>query len=323
MTRMLRTALAGAPPVLLLLTACVSVRPLEEIHADSGAELIRIENGAVHVEQAGRGEPVLLIHGFGASTYSWREVMPDLAQRYRVVALDLYGFGWTERPDDLSRYTRDGQVELILQVLEALDIASTHLIGHSYGGSICMALVADHPERVRSMVLVDSAAVDYPMKRRKWFSGVGLFNYTYVRGIALRAEFVEKAMTAAYYDDTLVTDELVDAYLRRLRVEGAARGFRGLSRPLPPDERPRGDIRYEDLDIPILMLWGAQDELITSDVGRHHADLFPDARFVAIEGAGHSPMEERPLDFVQTVTAFIDGIETSQPGTEVASSADR
>lgn len=318
-----RLSALGASLALCLLAACVPVKPLEQLHPDPDNHLLRIDDTNVYVEQSGRGEPVLLIHGFGASTYSWRMVIPELAENYRVVALDLYGFGWTERPDDWNRYTRDGQVELILGVMDALEIDTAHFVGHSYGGSISMALAADHPDRVRSMVLVNSAAVDYPMNRRKWFARVGLFNFAYVRGLALRQGFVERVMGKAYYDDSLVTDELIEAYLDRLRVEGAAQGFRGLSRPLPESQRPRGNIRYEDLDVPTLLLWGAQDELITIDVGRYHAQFFPDIQFVAIEGAGHAPMEERPAEFVGVVLEFLDSLAHRDTPSRLASSLDR
>jgi len=322
MARLLRFFVLGTPLVPLLLAACVPVKPLEPYQTSPAEKLIRIEDQNIYVEQAGQGEPILLIHGFGGSSFSWRKVMPALAEDYWVVAPDLYGFGWTDRPDDWSRYTRDGQVELILGIMDALGIGRAHLVGHSYGGSISMALAADHPERVRSMVLVDSAAVDYPMNRRKWFARVGLFNFAYVRGLALRQGFVERVMGKAYYDDSMVTDELIEAYLERLRVEGAAQGFRGLSRPLPKSERPRGDIRYEDLDIPSLILWGAQDELITLEVGRYYAQFFPDIRFVPIEGSGHAPMEERPAEFLAQIKAFFEHLAERDSQTRVVSSLD-
>lgn len=314
MARVLQSFLFALPLATCLLSGCVAVRPLEELHARSGEHLIRIDNHAVHAEQAGQGEFVLLLHGFGASTYSWRKVMPKLAEHHRVVAFDLYGFGWTERPEEWGRYTRDGQVELILALMDVLEIDRAHIVGHSYGGSIGMALAADHPERVRSLVLVDAAAIDYPMKRRKWFAAVALFNWVYVRGLLLRTSTVERVVHQVYHDDALVTDELVRGYLDRLCVEGAAVGYRGLTRPLPSSQRPRDDIRYEDLDIPILVLWGAQDQLITAEVGRQHTEQFPNARFVAIDGAGHAPMEEKPAEFLAAVSAFfeeIEGLETS------------
>jgi pimeloyl-ACP methyl ester carboxylesterase len=322
MSRIPRSLFPSAAVALLLLAACVPVQPLEVYRSNPARHLIHIENRNIYVEQAGQGEPVLLIHGFGGSSYSWRKVVPALAEDYWVVALDLYGFGWTDRPDDWSCYTRDGQVELILGVMDALGIDNAHLIGHSYGGSISMALAADHPERVRSMVLVDSAAVNYPMNRRKWFARVSLFNFAYVRGLALRQGFVERVMEKAYYDDSAVTGELVETYLERLRVEGAAHGFRGLSRPLPKSKRPRGDIRYEDLDIPTLILWGAQDELISLEIGRYYAQFFPDARFVSIEASGHAPMEEKPAEFLAQVKSFFEQLEESDSRTPVVSFLD-
>ena len=304
-----------------LLSACVPVKPLEQPHSKVGEQLIRVDERLVYAEQAGDGEPVVLLHGFGASSYSWRMVMPELADQYRVVAIDLYGFGWTERPEDGRPFTRDDQVDLVLGVMDAQGIDSAHIVGHSYGGAIAMALAADHPERVKSMVLVDSAAVDYPMLRRKWFAGVSFFNWIYVRGLALRTGTAERVFERAYYDEGLVTEELVEAYLERLRVEGAARAFRSLSRPLPSSQRPR-EVRYEDLAVPTLVLWGAQDQVVTAEVGRFHADLVPDCRFVAIEGAGHSPMEEKPVEFVEEVVAFFDEIESRSTASVAAASHD-
>jgi 2-hydroxymuconate-semialdehyde hydrolase len=195
--------------------------------------------------------------------------------------------------------------------MDALGIEDAHVIGHSYGGALTMALVAAHPERVRSMVLVDSAAVDYPLNRRKWFAAVPPFNWIYVRGLALRAGSIRRLFERAFYDDALVTEELVEAYLERLRVEGAARAYRGLTRPRPASRWSR-EVRYEELYVPTLVVWGAEDQVANLEQGRAHAELLPDHRFVAIEAAGHSPMEEKPTQFVEAVTAFLADVESSK-----------
>lgn len=299
----------------LALTGCVSVKPLAEAQSGLGDRVVDVDGQRVYVEQDGRGEVIVLLHGFGASSYSWREVVPELARHYRVVAPDLSGFGWTERPEDFHRYTREGQIDMVLGLMDHLGIESAHFVGHSYGGALTMALAGEHPERVRSMVLVNSAAIDYPTERRRWFAGTAPLSYAYVRGLALRPSFIRRLFLRAYYDDSLVTDELVRSYLDRLRVEGAVHGYRGLTRPLHGEERSR-EIRYEDLDVPALVVWGAEDQLATLEMGRSHADLLPNHRFVAIEGAGHAPMEERPEDFLRAVTAFlaeVGRVEGSSP----------
>jgi pimeloyl-ACP methyl ester carboxylesterase len=126
--------------------------------------------------------------------------------------------------------------------------------------------------------------------------------------LALRTGSVRRLFERAYYDDALVTDELVEAYLERLRVEGTARAYRGLTRPRPASQRPR-EVRYEELDVPTLVVWGAEDHVASFEQGRAHAELLPDHRFVAIEAAGHSPMEETPVQFLEAVKAFLEDVD--------------
>src|SRR6266545_2862391 len=153
-------------PFLLACLGCASLRPFAEIrHQEPEDRFLKIGDQLVHVEMAGAGPPLVLVHGFGASTYSWRLVMPALASSFRVIAVDLNGFGYTERPKDPARYTREAQGELVLAVMDSLGFASAHLMGHSYGGGISLWIAWKHPERVRSLVLVDSSAPTYANDR--------------------------------------------------------------------------------------------------------------------------------------------------------------
>src|SRR5947199_312838 len=153
--------LAALTLLALLLLGCVALRSFDEIRREAPAgDFVRVGGQLVHAEQVGDGEPVVLLHGFGASAYSWRKVIPALAQGHRVVAIDLNGFGYTQRPRSRESYTREGQAKLVLDTLDALGIARAHVVGHSYGGGITLYLAARHPERFRSMVLVDWGAHD-------------------------------------------------------------------------------------------------------------------------------------------------------------------
>ena len=117
------------------------------------AQLVQVGDQLVHVERAGTGEAVVLLHGFGASAYSWRKVM--LAATHRVVAIDLNGFGPTERPKAQTRYTREAQAAVLQLPGCPGDRAPIHRPAlrrpHLY-------LAQEHPERFRTMVLVDSSA---------------------------------------------------------------------------------------------------------------------------------------------------------------------
>jgi len=287
------------------MVGCVSVRPAAEARDAAGrGESVLVGEQTVFAQIAGEGEPLVLLHGFGASSYSWREVLPDLARDYRVVALDLNGFGYTDRPKEREHYTREGQVQMILATLDVLGIDSAHFVGHSYGGALTFALTAKHPERVRSMILVDPASPEYPTKRRKWFAGARPITYPFVRGVGLRYSFVERVFKRAYLDEELVTPELVEEYRDRLRIEGMAHAYRQLTRPRKGSPSP--EVRYEDLHVPALVVWGDSDALVTAEEGLAHASRLPDYRFVTIENSGHSPMEERPDEFLAVVHGFLD-----------------
>jgi pimeloyl-ACP methyl ester carboxylesterase len=291
--------------VVLALTGCVSVRPFSDVrHAVPAERFLEVDGRLVHVEQAGQGEPVLLIHGFGASTYSWRKVIPGLSASHRVVALDLNGFGYTERPRDPAGYSREGQERLILGVLDALGIASAHVVGHSYGGALTLFLASRHPGRVRSMVLVDSAAPSYPEDRRTRAAGLRPVNWLFVRGLAVREGAVRKALERSVHDDSLVNPQLVAAYRERLRIEGLANAFYGLTAPSRSSRGPE-PVDLGSIDVPALVLWGEEDQLIAVAAGRRMASRLPRAELAVLPETGHMPMEERPEDFLRIVGEFL------------------
>ncbi|HEV7515381.1 MAG TPA: alpha/beta fold hydrolase [Thermoanaerobaculia bacterium] len=267
------------------------------------ARFLDLGGRQVHVEQAGAGETVVLLHGFGASTYCWRHVLPALAASYRVIAPDLHGFGATERPRDFASYTRDGQAALVLALLDQLGIERAHLVGHSYGGAISLRLAARHPERLRSLVLVDSAAPTYPNDRRRRLARLKPLAWLFLHGIALTSWSVRKALELSLADRRLVTPDLVRAYLEPLRVEGVEAAFHGLTAPLPAPDGPEIDLTR--IVVPTLAVWGTEDRLVAVADGRREVLSMPQGAFVELSGVGHMPMEECPKELVRILLSFL------------------
>jgi pimeloyl-ACP methyl ester carboxylesterase len=292
--------------VLLLaiaLPGCVSLRPFAEVCRQVAADrFVRVGEQLVHVEQAGTGEPVVLLHGFGASTYSWRKVMPALSRSHRVVAIDLNGFGYTQRPAGRASYTREAQAQLVLGTLDALGIDRAHFVGHSYGGGITLYLAAQHPERFRTMVLVDSSAPTYANDRRSRAAALRPLDSLLVRLVFLRPAMVRRSLLSSFWDDSLVTPELVQAYQDRLAIEGATDAFYGLTAPAPAG----ATVELEKIAVPALVLWGAHDELIAPESGRRAAARLPHAEFVLLDHSGHLPLEEEPEAFLGAVLPFLE-----------------
>lgn len=290
----------------VFLAGCVPIRPFADVRRELTEDrFIRVGDQLVHTEQAGDGAPLILLHGFGASTWSWRKVIPGLARSFRVVAIDLNGFGYTQRPKTRESYTRDGQARLVLDVLDALGIERAHFAGHSYGGALTLWIASRHPERVRSLVLVDSAAPTYPNDRRSGLAGLRPLSSFFLRTLALRPNAVRRSLERSFYDDSLVTPELVQGYFDRLRIQGVEDAYVGLTAP-DPSPSSRETVAFEKIEAPVLMVWGAEDEVIRVEGGRRAAARFPNGGFVAIPEAGHIPMEEKPEEWLRAVLPFLE-----------------
>lgn len=287
----------------LFFTGCASLRPFAEIRREVPEDrFLQVGEQLVHVEMAGEGPPLVLIHGFGASTYAWRRVMPDLAASFRVIAVDLSGFGYTERPRNPARYTREAQGELVLSVLDVLGIRRAHFMGHSYGGGITLWTAWKHPERVRSMVLVDSSAPTYANDRRSRVASFKPLTALFLRSWMLRPATVRAGLLRSFYDDSLVTDDLVEAYWERIRVEGVTDAFYGLTAPV---RGPVDLVVLEDIRVPALVVWGREDTVISAESGRRAAARMPQAEFGMMEETGHIPMEEKPEELLRLVLPFL------------------
>lgn len=300
----LAVAFLALSALILFLAGCVSLQSFDELRRSVPAErYLRIGDQLVYVERAGdKGEPVFLIHWFGGSAYFWRKVIPALAEDHRVFAIDLSGFGYTQRPKSRESYTREAQGRLVLGVMDALKIERAHIFGHSYGGGLTLSLAARHPERFLSMVLVDSSAPTYSDDRRSRAAAIRPLATLFVRSFALRPARVRQALQRSFHDDSLVTPELVRAYFDRLRVEGVSDALLGLTATAKPGEK----VELEKIAVPALVVWGAQDTLISVASGRRAAARMPDSEFVVIDQCGHLPMEEKPEELLRAVLPFLE-----------------
>ena len=178
-------------------------------------------------DSGGAGAPVLLIHGSGpgvSAWANWRLVMPALAQQARVIAPDMVGFGYTERPQGFV-YNMDAWVRQAVGLLDALGIERTDLVGNSFGGGLSLALAIAHPERVRRLVLMGSAGVSFPLTE-------GL---DAVWGYTPSVENMRAIMDYFAFDQGLMSDDLA-----RLRFEASIRpGFQESFAAMFPAPRQR------------------------------------------------------------------------------------
>ena len=303
-------AIGGAAIVGLSAYARHSVRRFEDLEPESAGApgtFIDVEGVRVHYVEAGRGEPVVLIHGLNASTFSFRYMIPDLAQHFRVVALDLKGFGYSERPAE-GDFSLTAQAKLVEQTMARLGIERAAVIGHSMGGAVAMHLATLFPERVDKLVLVNSAT-DRELRRglrlapliRPLLPAIAFLTFH-------RRGFRRFELQSGIHDPSYLTPEILDEYIRWSRMKGHLRGLGSFL----VDRRSDGPLRPEAISAPTLVLWGEHDRWLPPESGEELARLIPNAQLDLVPSSGHMPMEEQPDYSARALIAFLRAAEPAE-----------
>ena len=203
----------------------------------------------LYYEDAGNGSPLLLIHGFGASTYTWRHIAPELARTHRVIAVDLKGFGQSDKPFD-SRYSVFDQAELLAELIEEKDLHNLTLVGHSFGGGIALMLALEANQRlhgrIAKLVLLDSIA--YPQQIPVFFRllDVPLVSQIGVRMVPPSVQ-TRVALRIAYLDDSKIDPEEIETYAAPLKTAAGKHAIIHSARQIMPDGIEELSERYKTI----------------------------------------------------------------------------
>jgi pimeloyl-ACP methyl ester carboxylesterase len=291
----------------------IPVPPLENtVPAESLAEedslFIEVNGVNVHYKKAGDGEPVfILLHGFGASIFSWREVMQPLAEFGTVIAYDRPAFGLTERPmewEGENPYGQDAQVELVIGLMDALGIEKATLVGNSAGGTVSMLAALKYPQRVTSLILVDPAVYaggGAPAWIRPLLGTPQMRHIGPLFARQLQEQGTEFIKTA-WHDPSKITPEIFEGYQKPLQVEDWDKALWYLT--LSSRESGLAE-RVGEFKLPVLVITGDDDRIVPTEQSVRLAGEIQNAELVVISQCGHLPHEECPAEFMQAVADFL------------------
>lgn len=250
--------------------------------------LTRVGGHEITYWEGGRGETVLLIHGLNGSTLAdFRQLASGLAKRYRVISVDLPGFGLSTHVP--MKQSVANQAGFVLGFLDAIGLDASHVLGNSMGGWVALKLAERHPARVKSLVLTASAGIHFEhpplevftpedtegLKKLLWHicyqppSLPGFFMRDWLRVMRLRRHSVREML-----DSMQTAEDAMEAHLPGMRV-------------------------------PTLILWGDSDRLIPPDTGKRMAAMMPDARLEVIERCGHLLLHEHHPTVLAHVERFL------------------
>ncbi len=273
-------------------------------------QFVDVDGIKIHYILAGQGDKtVVLVHGGGLDTaeLSWGQLIPALADQFRVIALDLPGFGESDKPD--VQYGIAFFIDVFEKFLDAIHIAKASLVGISMGGAISIGTTLRHPQVVEKLVLVDS----YGLQRKVRMQ---FLSYLYVRTPGVRSmtywmlkqrSFIKYTMKSILKRPGSITDELIDLIHQQVMIPGVAKAFSDIQ---DTDMTWKGvKTVYLDqlaqIQAKTLIIHGGEDRLVPLACSKEAQRLIPNAKLEILEGCGHWPQRDHPEEFNRIVREFL------------------
>lgn len=260
----------------------------------------------LHFETHGSGSPILMLHGFGASLYTWRYLVPAFTTSNKLILVDLKGFGKSPKPKD-KFYRIQDQADLIYQFIVQQDLRGFTLIGHSMGGGVALLvslmLAKEKSDRLSRLVLIDSAGY-----RQKLPAFIAILRIPIIGPLSSLLPNTIKArigLKTSYFDDTKITRDQVAAYAEPLSSDGGSYALFRTAEMLIPADIDQISSQYNQITVPTLIVWGRNDEVVPLEIGNRLHEAIANSELTIIDRCGHIPHEEKPAETIEVVRSFL------------------
>ena len=299
---MKKTILISALLTVFYLAGCtenIDSNWIEQKYTNEASRFISVDGNRIHYRDEGEGEVIVLIHGTASSLHTWDHWTETLAGHYRVIRMDLTGFGLTG-PDHLARYEVSDDVRFIKGFLDALDIDKAHFAGSSLGGRIAWQYALEHPNEVQTLALLNS--LGYPQE--KWPPPIQMAQWPVLDELMTHFSpkfMYEIGLKDVYYDKALVNDELVERYYEISRYPGNLAAFP--ARVKARLDKDAGLIK--EIAAPTLIMWGKEDLYFPVESAYRFDKDIDGSDLVIYPEIGHLPMEEDAERSVKDYLAFL------------------
>ena len=289
---------------------------MERKYGSAASRFAKLEPGLrVHYRDEGKqdGPVLVLIHGSNASLHTWEQWVGILGKDYRIISLDLPGHGLTGN-NPAGVYDSASYVRVVDRLLTKLNVDKAVIGGNSMGGGVSWAYALEHPEKVEALLLVDASGQPYA-RSGKTPLGFRLMRMPVIkeaaRFIAPRSIF-ESSVKTSMSVQSEIDDKLIDRYWELNRYPGnrnATMQRFSNSKSMVPGTKER----LSTIKVPVLILWGAEDNLIPVTAAKWFAEAIPQAKLIIYPNVGHIPMEEIPQKSANDVKIWLDGLGTQAP----------
>jgi pimeloyl-ACP methyl ester carboxylesterase len=257
----------------------------------------------------GTGQPLLAIHGLGASMYSWREFVkvPNTFPGYQIILIDLKGSGNSEKPHN-KNYSILTQRDLVYDFILEQNLTNLTLVGNSYGGAVslilALKLIKENQGLLTKLILIDSGGYDLLLP---WY--LKLLRTPVLGWLALHILTPRQAaytvLKNAYYNRDLITEPQIAAYAAPIGSPGGRYALLQISKGVIPKDIDKIIAQYPSINVPTFILWGLDDKVIPLKIGEMLHAAIPGSRLELINECGHVPQEEKPEETICWMRDFL------------------
>lgn len=289
---------SSAAALAVSLAGCLHYHPGALPGEPADASFAKVAGARVRFEDGGEGPAVVLLHGFASSLENWTGVREALEPDHRVLTLDLKGFGWTDRPQ--GDYSPKAQAQMVFALMDARGIDKAAVVGHSWGSSVVLAMALEQPERVERIALYDAWVFEEQLPPMfVWARAKGLGE------LLFRLFYQERAddkIELGYHDDSRIDQE----YVERIEESQHRPGTTAAALAAVRGQRyAEVEHRYQEIDQPVLLLWGREDEITLLEDGERLVGTLPNAELKVFPNCGHFPMREAKEASTRALVGFL------------------
>lgn len=263
----------------------------------------------LHCEMFGSGDPIIALHGLGASLYSWRELIGKIPN-HQLMLIDLRGAGKSPKPRD-KHYSTAEQAELIYQFIREKNLKNLTLMGNSYGGAVALLVAlrlgetAEDRARLSRLILIGSGGYKEGLPIHLKILRTPVIGWLALHVFLTPRKAARKVLRDSYYDKCGITDEQVDAYARPIGGPGGRYALLQTAKQAVPKNIDQITSQYPTITVPTLILWGEDDRVIRPPTACRLNNAIKTSKLVVIKYAGHVPQEEQPAATICQINLFL------------------
>lgn len=276
---------------------------IKEKYSLPNSHFIKWKGGEIHYTESGTGFPILMIHGFGGSNYDFKDLDSLINDKYKVIRVDLSGFGMSDFP-----HTDDGDFiktydEYFTFLIDTLHLDSMYVMGNSLGGMMAWNLAVKHPENVKKLVLFNAAG--YDMSESLKTANAKIFRYGIIKFLfrnGLPRFLTKKGIGRVFYDRSKLTDEKITRVNEFWNREGNLKQIMEMA----SSDKYLDQNLIKTITCPTLIFWGKEDKVVLpKNAEKFHHDI-KNSELIMYDSCGHVPMMEKPLEVQRDVLKFLN-----------------